>query len=95
MHRDGAIKLLRAAATVGAPDYLLITGAGVEISPDGDEVSATYLRAKAEADAALEASDRDWTIVRASRLTNDAPMPPVADGLTRMLRPDRARMGSQ
>jgi uncharacterized protein YbjT (DUF2867 family) len=31
-----------------------------------------YLRAKAEADAALEASDRAWTILRPGGLTNDA-----------------------
>jgi uncharacterized protein YbjT (DUF2867 family) len=30
-----------------------------------------YLRAKAEADAAVRGSDRDWTIVRPGRLTDD------------------------
>jgi uncharacterized protein YbjT (DUF2867 family) len=30
-----------------------------------------YLRAKAEADSALSGSDRDWTIVRPGRLTDD------------------------
>ena len=60
--RDGAIKLLRAATTAGVRRYLMISGAGVENPPDGDGVFDVYLRAKAEADAALEASDRDWTI---------------------------------
>jgi uncharacterized protein YbjT (DUF2867 family) len=72
MDRDGAIKLLRAATTAGAPRYLMISGAGVENPPDGDGVFAVYMRAKAEADAALEASDREWTILRPGGLTNDA-----------------------
>jgi uncharacterized protein YbjT (DUF2867 family) len=72
LDRDGAIKLLRAATTAGVPRYLMISGAGVENPPDGDEVFAVYLRAKAEADAALEASDREWTILRPGTLTDDA-----------------------
>ena len=72
MDRDGAIGLLRAATTAGVPRYLMISGAGVENPPDGDEVFAVYLRAKADADAAVEASDREWTILRPGGLTDDA-----------------------
>lgn len=72
MDRDGAIKLLDAAAVAGVRRYLMISGAGVENPPDGDGVFDVYLRAKAEADAALEASDREWTILRPGGLTNDA-----------------------
>ena len=50
----------------------MISGADVENRSDGDEVFDVYLRAKAEADAALEASDREWTILRPGGLTNDA-----------------------
>jgi uncharacterized protein YbjT (DUF2867 family) len=64
MDRDGAIKLLRAATTTGARRYLMLSGAGAEAPPDGDEVWEVDPRAKAEADAALAASDREWTIVR-------------------------------
>lgn len=71
MDRDGAIKLLRAAQATGARRYLMISGAGAENPPDGDEVWEIYLRAKAEADAALAASDREWTIVRPGGLTED------------------------
>ena len=71
MDRDGAIKLLRAAESAGARRYLMISGAGAENPPDGDEVWEIYLRAKAEADAALAASDREWTIVRPGGLTDD------------------------
>jgi uncharacterized protein YbjT (DUF2867 family) len=82
LDRDGAIKLLRAATTAGVPRYLMISGAGVENPPDGGEVFAVYLRAKAEADAALEASDREWTILRPGGLTDDAGTGSVRIGST-------------
>jgi uncharacterized protein YbjT (DUF2867 family) len=69
--RDGAIKLLRAAMTAGAPRYVIVSSVGAEDPPGGDEVFEIYLRAKAEADASVEASDLDWTIVRPGGLTDD------------------------
>jgi nucleoside-diphosphate-sugar epimerase len=69
--RDGAIKLLAACASADVPGYLVISSIGAENPPDRDDVFSVYLRAKAEADAAVEASDRDWTIVRPGRLTDD------------------------
>jgi nucleoside-diphosphate-sugar epimerase len=71
MDRDGAIKLLHAATAAGAPRYVMVSGAGAEDPPGGNEVFEIYLRAKAEADAALMASDRQWTIVRPGGLTDD------------------------
>jgi uncharacterized protein YbjT (DUF2867 family) len=71
MDRDGAIKLVDAAGTAGVRRYLIISGAGAESSPSGDEVFAVYLRAKAEADAAVVGSDLEWTIVRPGGLTDD------------------------
>lgn len=71
MDRDGAIKLLQAAATSNIGRYLMVSGAGVENPPSGVEVFEVYLRAKAAADAALEASDLDWTILRPGGLTDD------------------------
>jgi uncharacterized protein YbjT (DUF2867 family) len=71
MDRDGAIKLLDATG----PDssrYVMLSAIGAEEPPDGDDVFSVYLRAKAGADAAIMASDRDWTIVRPGGLTNDA-----------------------
>lgn len=70
--RDGAIRLLGAAVAAGVPRYAMVSAVGAENPPDGDDVFSVYLRAKAEADAALQASDREWTIVRPGRLT-DAP----------------------
>ncbi len=70
MDRDGAIKLL--SATDGAAArYLVVSSVGAEAPPSGDGVFEVYLRAKAEADAAVTASDRSWVIVRPGPLTND------------------------
>jgi uncharacterized protein YbjT (DUF2867 family) len=69
--RDGAIKLLQASASAGVRRYLVISSIGAEDPPDGDDVFGVYLRAKAEADAAVEQSGLDWTIVRPGRLTDE------------------------
>jgi uncharacterized protein YbjT (DUF2867 family) len=69
--RDGAIRLLAAAASAAVPRYLIVSSIGAENPPDRDDVFSVYLRAKAEADAAVQASDRDWTIVRPGRLSDD------------------------
>jgi uncharacterized protein YbjT (DUF2867 family) len=70
--RDGAVKLLEAARRAGVPRYVIVSSVGAESPPDDDDVFSVYLRAKAEADRALAASDRDWTIVRPGML-NDEP----------------------
>jgi uncharacterized protein YbjT (DUF2867 family) len=69
--RDGAIKLLRAAASSAIPRYLMVSATGAENPPRGDDVFEVYLRAKAEADEAVRASDLEWTIVRPGGLTDD------------------------
>jgi len=70
MDRDGAIKLLAASAGSRAR-YVIVSSVGAEDPPAGDEVFSVYLRAKAQADQAVMASDRDWTVVRPGALTND------------------------
>jgi nucleoside-diphosphate-sugar epimerase len=72
MDRDGAIKLLAAAVGVNAPRYVIVSSVGAENPPDDDDVFSVYLRAKAEADAAVRGSDREWTIVRPGALTEDS-----------------------
>jgi uncharacterized protein YbjT (DUF2867 family) len=67
----GAVKLLDAAQATGARRYLMVSSIGA-----GDPSSASgpmrpYIEAKAEADAALSASDLDWTIVRPGMLTDE------------------------
>ncbi|MGN6167349.1 MAG: SDR family oxidoreductase [Solirubrobacteraceae bacterium] len=69
--RDGAIKLLDAATAAGVQRYVIVSSVGAEDPLPGDEVFSVYLRAKAEADAAVQASDRDWTVVRPGGLTDD------------------------
>ena len=50
---------------------VIVSSVGAESPPDDDDVFSVYLRAKAEADAAVVQSDREWTIVRPGRLTDD------------------------
>jgi uncharacterized protein YbjT (DUF2867 family) len=72
MDRDGAVKLLEAAGSAGVERYVIVSSVGAENPPpEGDDVFSVYLRAKAEADRALAASDRAWTIVRPGSLTDD------------------------
>lgn len=71
LDRDGSNKLLSASRSAGVSRYVIVSAVGAESPPAGDEVFAVYLRAKAEADAAVQASDREWTIVRPGGLTND------------------------
>ena len=71
MDRDGAIKLLEAARAAGVERYVMVSAVGAESPPAGDDVFSVYLRAKADADRALAASDRAWAILRPGRLTDD------------------------
>jgi nucleoside-diphosphate-sugar epimerase len=71
MDRNGAVKLLQAASAAGAQRFVIVSSVGAEDPPDGDDTFSVYLRAKAEADSAVRASDRSWTIVRPGRLTDE------------------------
>jgi nucleoside-diphosphate-sugar epimerase len=70
--RDGAIKSLAAAVAVGASRFVIVSSIGAENPPGDDDGFSVYLQAKADADAAVRGSDREWTIVRPGPLT-DAP----------------------
>ncbi len=75
MDRDGAVKLLSAAERAGVPRFVIVSSIGAENPPpqaDDEDVFSVYLRAKAEADAAVEQSDLEWTILRPGALTDDA-----------------------
>ena len=71
MDRDGAIKTLEAATAIGAERFLIVSSIGAESPPDDDNTFSVYLRAKAEADAAVMAGDRQWTVLRPGALTDD------------------------
>lgn len=66
-----AVKLLGAARRAGVDRYVMVSAMGTDDPPQGEEVFAVYLRAKARADEELQASGLGWTIVRPGRLTND------------------------
>jgi uncharacterized protein YbjT (DUF2867 family) len=66
-----AVKLLDAARRTGARRYLMVSSMGAGDPAAGGDAMRPYLEAKAEADAALAASDLDWTIIRPGRLTED------------------------
>jgi uncharacterized protein YbjT (DUF2867 family) len=67
----GAAKLILAARAAGVRRYAMLSAMGTRSPPDGDEVFAIYLRAKAKADEELRASGLDWTIVRPGLLTDE------------------------
>jgi uncharacterized protein YbjT (DUF2867 family) len=66
-----AVKLLEAAQATGVGRYLMVSSIGAGDPSAGSEPMRPYLEAKAEADAALTASDLDWTIVRPGGLTDE------------------------
>jgi uncharacterized protein YbjT (DUF2867 family) len=71
MDLGGALKLIEAARAGGVPRYVMVSAMGAADPPSGDGVFEEYVRAKAEADRALAASDLDWTIVRPGGLTDE------------------------
>jgi uncharacterized protein YbjT (DUF2867 family) len=69
--RDGATKLIDAARAETIGRYVMVSAVGAEDPPDDDSVFSVYLRAKAEADAALMHSDLRWTILRPGPLDDE------------------------
>ncbi len=57
-------RCLQAATRAGVGRFVIVSSVGAENPPSDDDVFSVYLRAKAEADAAVKASDRAWTVVR-------------------------------
>ncbi len=65
-----AKRLVDAALRVGIRRYVMISSVGTDDPPDGEDVFAVYLRAKARAEAELRAAGLDHTIVRPGSLTD-------------------------
>lgn len=78
MDRAGAIKSVNSAARVGVDRFVIISSMGADDPPQDDETFSVYLRAKADADAAVREADIDATIVRPGALTDDEPTGSVA-----------------
>ena len=68
----GAVKLIGAAKANGVKRYLMVSSMGADDPTAGSEQMRPYLEAKAAADAALQASGLDYTIVRPGGLIDDA-----------------------
>jgi len=74
MDLGGAVRLIEAAKQEGIRRYLMVSSIGAgDPPPEGGDVFGEYLRAKAAADRALEASGLEYTIVRPGPLTDDPP----------------------
>jgi uncharacterized protein YbjT (DUF2867 family) len=71
MDLGGAVKLIEAAKRAGIRRYVMVSSMGADPNAPGDDVFSVYLRAKGEADAELQASGLEYTIVRPGRLTDD------------------------
>jgi uncharacterized protein YbjT (DUF2867 family) len=71
MDYGGAVKLIAAAQIAGISRYLMVSAIGANHPDRWSESMRPYYQAKAEADAQLEASGLDYTIVRPGGLTDD------------------------
>jgi uncharacterized protein YbjT (DUF2867 family) len=81
MDLGGALKLIDAAKANRISRYLMVSAMGATSPPQsGGGVFGEYLRAKAEADRALESSGLDHTIVRPGGLTDEPPTGLVSVG---------------
>ena len=66
-----AVKLMKAAQAKGIGRYVMVSAISADPDKQGDEVFDVYLRAKGMADADLQASGLDYTIIRPVGLTDD------------------------
>ncbi len=80
MDYGGAAKLIAAAKARGISRYVMVSSMGANPGREGDDTFSAYVRAKGKADAELQASGLDYTIVRPGRLTDEPGIGRVALG---------------
>ena len=70
---EGSLKSIEGALAAGISRFVQVSAINVdEPLPESTQpVWRAYVEAKRDADAALRASDLDWTIIRPGRLTDD------------------------
>jgi uncharacterized protein YbjT (DUF2867 family) len=71
MDYGGALKLIEAANANGIPRYVIVSSMGVDRPERWSDQMRPYLEAKADADAELQKSGLEYTIVRPGYLTDD------------------------
>jgi uncharacterized protein YbjT (DUF2867 family) len=71
MDYGGAVKLIEACRATGVDRYVMVSSIGADRPELGRGPMGPYLQAKADADAALQASGLAFTIVRPGGLTDD------------------------
>jgi uncharacterized protein YbjT (DUF2867 family) len=74
----GAAKLIEACTRAGVDRYVMVSGRGADAQAPDDGGFGTYLRAKGKADAELQASGLQYTILRPVGLTDD----PASDAIS-------------
>ena len=79
---EGSLKSIAGARQAGIKRFVQVSAINVDepVASDAGEVWTAYVEAKRDADAALRASDLDWTILRPGRLTDENPTGRVALG---------------
>ncbi|OIB57227.1 SDR family oxidoreductase [Natrialba sp. SSL1] len=70
--RDGAIRLVDAAADAGIDRFVMLSSMGADDPDSGPDPLQDYLTAKAEADEYLRESELSHTIVRPGELTTES-----------------------
>ena len=72
---EGSVKSIAGAKAAGISRFVQISAMSVDkpLPADAGEVWTAYVEAKRDADAALRASELDWTIIRPGALTDDEP----------------------
>ncbi len=83
--REAAIRTMDAAVAASIPQFVMVSyfGAGMDHGVPAGHPFHAYAEAKAAADSHLQRSGLQWTILRPSRLTFDAPTGAVDTGATR------------
>src|SRR3954470_10247491 len=71
MDYGGAAKLIAAAKARGISRYLMVSAISADPDHQGDDTYDVYQRAKGRADAELQASGLDYTVLRPGRLTDE------------------------
>ena len=66
-----AVKLLAAAQAAGIDRYVMVSTLGADRPDERPAAMRPYFEAKADAEAALRASELAWTILRPGSLTDD------------------------